>query len=176
MPPPNWDHLGVRLYWAYANLAMAHAAVEAGALNYGRKHYMIRSRLFAGLRAGTMHVSGFLDDDRLKLNLPRDHLVPRARGGQDESDNIVWACSPCNSSKGKSDLLVWTSRKGTFPALLLYRRYLKLAIIWCTERNLLEVETALVSADTVPFAVELLPMKLPAPSQLRLWVKELDLS
>jgi 5-methylcytosine-specific restriction endonuclease McrA len=189
MPPPNWKLVGIRLYWAYANLAMAHAAVTAGDAVYGRKHYMIRSRLFSGLCTGKMQVSGFLDDDRLKLQMPRaccycaaegpltlDHLLPRALGGLDESDNIVWACAPCNGSKGKSDLLAWTSRKGVPPSLLLFRRYLKLAVAWCTEHDLLGAELDAIPQGTIPFALDLLPMKMLPPSDLRLWVTDLSTS
>lgn len=32
--------------------------------------------------------------------LARDHVVPRARGGPDNANNIVMACAQCNGSKG----------------------------------------------------------------------------
>lgn len=35
----------------------------------------------------------------------RDHVWPRARGGTDAPNNIVWACKRCNSSKGSRSLL-----------------------------------------------------------------------
>lgn len=31
-----------------------------------------------------------------------DHVVPRSRGGQTSWENVVTACSPCNSAKGAS--------------------------------------------------------------------------
>lgn len=31
-----------------------------------------------------------------------DHFVPLAKGGQDEEDNLVAACEPCNSAKADS--------------------------------------------------------------------------
>ena len=36
------------IYWSYANLAMAHTAVEQE--KYERFNYMIRSKLFKGLK------------------------------------------------------------------------------------------------------------------------------
>lgn len=36
------------------------------------------------------------------VRLEVDHIVPRARGGSDNDDNLVTACHECNS--GKSDL------------------------------------------------------------------------
>ena len=56
---------------SYANLAMAHAAVSDQALRYQRTHYMIRARLLAGLRKGTMRMGSFLEDERLKLQIGR---------------------------------------------------------------------------------------------------------
>ena len=41
--------IGELLHWSYANLAMAHSAVTAQVSEYGRKHYMIRARLYSGL-------------------------------------------------------------------------------------------------------------------------------
>lgn len=28
-----------------------------------------------------------------------EHIHPKARGGGDETDNLAWACSPCNAAK-----------------------------------------------------------------------------
>ncbi len=36
--------------------------------------------------------------------LTRDHIVPRARGGQNGWGNVVTACSPCNNRKGDRSL------------------------------------------------------------------------
>jgi 5-methylcytosine-specific restriction endonuclease McrA len=33
-------------------------------------------------------------------NLTIDHVVPRCRGGDDSWENLVVACSPCNTRKG----------------------------------------------------------------------------
>ena len=42
--------------------------------------------------------------DRLRRErLTGDHVVPRSRGGQDERENLVLACSPCNLEKGSLD-------------------------------------------------------------------------
>jgi 5-methylcytosine-specific restriction endonuclease McrA len=29
-----------------------------------------------------------------------DHRIPRARGGSDEMENLVFSCEPCNTEKG----------------------------------------------------------------------------
>jgi hypothetical protein len=139
--PKELKAIGERLYWAYANLAMAHDAVTSGKDKYSQTSYRIRSRLYAGLMNGTMNVGALVEDERLKLILPQacsycgsrtnlaaDHLVPLHSGGPDLGDNLVWACRSCNSSKGAKDVLEWLQEKEMFPSLLLLRRYLKLAI------------------------------------------------
>lgn len=116
--------LGELLFRAYANLAMAHAAVTDNRTKYGVKYYSIRSRLYAGLQDGRMNVGTLVDDDRLKMTLPQacsycgskdsisvDHLIARSRNGAESGDNIVWACRSCNSSKGNRDLLEWYEKR-----------------------------------------------------------------
>jgi 5-methylcytosine-specific restriction endonuclease McrA len=45
-------------------------------------------------------------------NLTRDHIVPLARGGTNNINNIVPACASCNSSKWANDMVEWyTSRE-----------------------------------------------------------------
>lgn len=44
------------IYFSYSNLAMAHTAVVKGQEFYGAFNYMIRSKLFKGLKTGTMNM------------------------------------------------------------------------------------------------------------------------
>jgi len=179
--------VGELLHWSYANLAMAHAAVTAKAERYERVQFMIRSRLYAGLNKGSMSVGPIVDDERLKLVLPRaccycgdrdrdrlsaDHLLPTKRGGPDTGDNLVWACRSCNSSKGARDVLEWLAGRNQFPPILLLRRYLKLAIEISRGRDLMSAP--LSAAPELPFSLVAIPKTYPAPDQLRLWVVDLD--
>jgi len=172
--------VGDLLFWSYANLAMAHAAVANRAAKFTRTHFMIRSRLFKGLRDGTMDLGSFLDDDRTKLVMPRsccycgtdgklslDHLIPTAKGGPETGDNVVWACRRCNSSKGARDLLQWYDARRRFPPLLLLRRYLKLAVDHCRGRGLLAC--SLSAVPPLPFDLAMVPQQFPAPTELVLW-------
>ena len=169
------------LYWSYANLAMAHAAVTDGAERYKTKHYMIRSRLNAGLLNGTMNIGSLLDDEKVKMVLPQcccycgspyqlsiDHLIPKSKGGDESGDNAVWACRRCNSSKHDTDLFEWYKRKEEFPPLLLVRRYLKLAIQYCEKHGIMEQTVAGVSSS-IPFGFYNIPAKYPKPCTLSLW-------
>ncbi|MGH8559106.1 MAG: hypothetical protein ACRESZ_16950 [Methylococcales bacterium] len=63
--------VGESLYWSYANLAMAHSAVAANVEKYGRTHFMIRARLYAGLNKQTMNIGALAEDERLKMVLPQ---------------------------------------------------------------------------------------------------------
>ncbi len=177
--------IGQLLHWSYANLAMAHAAVSSKAQAYGRTHFIIRARLYAGLNKQTMNIGPLAADDRLKMILPQsccycggkdhlsvDHLIPTSRGGPNTGDNLVWACRPCNSSKNAKDVLEWLAAQGVFPPILLLRRYLKLSIEICRERSLMDVPLA--DAPELPFALSAIPRLYPAPAQLKLWVVDLD--
>jgi hypothetical protein len=177
--------VGELLHWSYANLAMAHAAVTVKAEKYGRTQFMVRSRLYSGLNKKSMEIGPLADDERLKMVLPQaccycgsrdylsvDHLIPTKRGGANTGDNLVWACRSCNSSKCARDALEWLIEKNQFPPLLLLRRYLKLAIEMSRDRNLLSVPLA--EAPELPFSLSAIPLAFPQPSQLRLWVVEIN--
>jgi len=176
--------VGELLHWSYANLAMAHSAITAKAEKYGRTEFMIRSHLYAGLNKQTMNLGPLADDERLKMVLPQaccycgsreylsvDHLIPTKRGGANTGDNLVWACRSCNSSKCARDALEWLKEKDKFPPILLLRRYLKLAIEMCRERNLMDIPLAEV--PELPFALSAIPQIFPQPGQLSLWVVEI---
>lgn len=47
-------------------------------------------------------------------NVTRDHVIARATGGLDHSDNIVASCLRCNRLKGKMPVKIFT-RMITFP-------------------------------------------------------------
>lgn len=174
--------IGDYLYASYAGLAMADAATREGAQTYRTAHYMIRSRMWGGLRKGTIKIGSFAKEERLKIRLPHvcaycgsdqnlsaDHLHPKSAEGSDSSDNIVWACRSCNSSKGAKDLLVWMESKNMFPPINVLRRYLKLAIAYCEEHDLIDVPVDSVDLESLPFELMKLPQDYPPPSELVLW-------
>ena len=122
------------------------------------------------------------DDERLKMTMPQacyycgsrknlvvDHLVPRIRGGPDDSDNLVWACRTCNSSKHGRDMLAWVLAN-FFPSVLLLRRYMKVVARFCENCGYMDVKLSGVSEVDMPFDVRLLPTKFPPLKELKLWV------
>lgn len=176
-----------RLYWAYADLAKAHAAVTAGATSYSPVHFMIRAKLFKGLCTGTMSIGSLLDDEWVKMTMPRgcaycgvtealtlDHLVSRYLGGLDIGDNVVWACRSCNSARGARDLLAWYAVRNTLPPLLILRTYLELALLWFEREDLLGCPLDDRAVAESPFKLDCLPDHLPSPSGLSLWTTSPD--
>jgi hypothetical protein len=173
------------LVWSYANLAMAHAAVEDNAERYGPGYYAIRTRAHKGFLTDQMSIRSITDDERLKMTLPQaccycgskerlsiDHLISRKRGGPDIGENIVWACGRRNSSKGATDMLEWFKKKEQFPPLLLLRRYPKSIYQYCIEHGLLDLSVCEIQVPY--FSLTAIPLNFPAPSKLRLWIIPLD--
>ena len=173
-----------RLFWSYANLAMAHTAVDRKQEKYVTFNYMIRAKLYKGLCDGTMNVRTLFDDEKIKLlsgqkcsycgstnNLALDHIFPQKFGGQDAGDNLVYACRSCNSSKGKKDLMEWMTAKKQFPPLMILRRYLKLIIEFCEKENLMESHIDSLRDKSYPFNIELVPLNFPKPNVLRLIIE-----
>jgi hypothetical protein len=171
--------VGESLYWSYANLVMAHKSKSHTRDTYQQLDYIVRNKAYYGFLKGTMRVGSFLADEQSKIAaqvcsycgsdtfLSLDHLVPQFSGGAHSADNLVVACRSCNSSKGKQDFLDWMGRRKQFPPMKPLRRYLKLAVRYCTEHDLMDVR--LEHLDTivppVPFSLALLPYEYPQPSE-----------
>ena len=69
-----------------------------------------REPIPAGLRFAVLKRDGFRcsycgrgETEGVKLHI--DHLVPVARGGRNELDNLVTACQDCNLGKAASDIV-----------------------------------------------------------------------
>jgi hypothetical protein len=168
-----------QIYWAYANLAMAHTAVDKKQEKYGRLNYMIRAKLFKGLKDGTMNMRTFFDDEKIKLQMGQvcnycgsseklalDHIFPQKLGGKDNAENLIFACKACNSSKGKKDLIEWMIFKDKFLPLMIIRRYLKLTFNYCIKHSLIDKSIEEIKELELPFKIELLPTSYPSPSEL----------
>ncbi len=171
------------IYYSYANLAMAHVAVEKKQEKYGTFNFMIRAKLFKGLKEGTMNMRTIFDDEKIKLqtgqvcnycgspdNLALDHIFPQKYGGKDNAENLIFACRSCNSSKGKKDLMEWMNFRGRFLPLLIIRRYLKLTFNYCYEHGLLDMQIEELRGMELPFKIDLLPTNYPKPKELTLTV------
>ena len=172
------ETVGELLHASYANLASIDAAQTRGLPNRDRICWMVRSKLFKGLRSGTMNMGTLFADVLMAPNdrctycgttpppkLHGDHLIPRHRGGPESGDNLVWACRSCNSSKGGRDLLEWCAAKNDFPSVTLMRRYLKLALVAAQVRGVMEA--ALSTSPAVTFSLDFIPINYPEPGEPR---------
>lgn len=169
------------IYWSYANLAMAHSAISKGHDKYGTFNFVIRAKLFKGLKDGTMNMRTIFDDEKIKIQtgqrcnycggsqqLALDHILPVKLGGQDKAENLIMACKSCNSSKGKKDLMEWMTSRDSFLPLMIIRRYLKLVFTYCAENELLDKRIDEVQSMELPFKIHLLPTSFPNPVSLKL--------
>lgn len=170
-----------QIYLSYANLAMAHSAVVKGEEKYGMLSFMIRAKLFKGLKDGSMNMRTIFDDEKIKLltgqkcnycgasdSLALDHIFPQKLGGKDDAENLIFACKSCNSSKGKKDLMEWMTSKGHFPPLMIVRRYLKLTFTYCLENGLIDKKIEELITMNLPFRIDLLPTSFPNPNELKM--------
>jgi hypothetical protein len=170
-----------KIHLAYSNLAMAHMAVEKCQPEYSRINYMVRAKLYKGLNSGKMNMRTLFDDEKLKIEngktcnycgsneaLALDHIFPRKYGGKDDSENLIFACRTCNSSKGKKDLMEWMNDKNQFLPLMIIRRYMKLMYKYCCDNNLLDKSISEMNGAELPFKIEFLPISFPSPQTLKL--------
>jgi len=173
------------IYYSYANLAMAHTAIDMKQEKYGTFNFMIRAKLFKGLKDGTMNMRTIFDDEKIKLQtgqicnycgsaekLALDHIFPQKLGGKDDAENLIFACRTCNSSKGKKDLMEWMAFRGQFLPLMIIRRYLKLTFNYCNENGLLDKQIDELKGMKLPFRIDLLPTSYPNPNELTLTINE----
>ena len=161
---------------------MVHAALNDGATSYARVHYVIRKRFRIRYLEGTMRMRPISEDERTKMRygstcaycgksgqLSLDHVIPRLKDGPDAADNIIYACRSCNSSKGARDMVQWLLNRGRFPAVLVFRRYLKLAARWCSDEELMHAAWADVGNEKLPFDKRSLRVEWPPLAGHSLW-------
>ena len=196
--------IGESLYWSYANLAMAFSSARHSQATYQQIDFIVRNKIYYQLLRGSIHIGSFVIDEKAKIrnsdiccycggesDLTLDHLIPQFKGGRHSADNLVVACRSCNSSKKALDLLEWMDKRDEFPPLHLLRRYLKLAIAYCVEHDLMHAvlepregasprppslfdgipsdgasENCGRVASALPFALELVPYTFPEPGDM----------
>lgn len=138
MPPPSIKTIEDLIFYQYSKLIATSTDVEKSDIH---RYKFIMSRVKM-LKAGklTMSESG-REEKKQRLsdncceycqsttNLSWDHLIPRIKSGPDKGENLVFACQPCNSSKGKKGLYTWygLGRKDKIPRII-EGKYLKLIL------------------------------------------------
>ncbi len=168
MPPGYVKTIREEILYEYAKLISRSAH---GSIQYG----FVTDR-FKKLRDGEVTISGTIREWEREQELPHqcvfcgspenlstDHLVPRNRGGDDSPDNLVLACTSCNSSRGDKGVFEWLGLKEKDNLhRLVAGKYLK---------ELLKVHE---QAKTIDIGVEQLRQlcgKCPLPNVCKKWNK-----
>ena len=180
--PGHGEVMQEHFAYNYGRLRIALEAVRRGKPKYEKLDYMSQARFRREFLAGTTEIPSFYEDERAKLDhnnscsycgrttrLDLDHLIPRLKGGTDTADNLIYACRSCNSSKGPKDMVLWLTGKKRFPALLVLRRYLKLAAQWCETHDTMITPWIRADDQILPFDKRALRVTWPQPPELRLW-------
>ena len=180
MPNPTLRTVSDQIWWTYACLCGAHAALTNNFQKYSEV-YETRNKQWR-----RKDMRDFEDDavEKMKRNtccycgkeeVTKDHLIPRNKVDRTlGSDNLIQACKSCNSSKGDRDLLEWMEVRGDFPAIPVLKQYLKLVCHYCESHGLMEVPIAQIPAD-LPFDLSKFPTSYtkhwPKISNLKLWAE-----
>lgn len=131
MPPRSVKTIEDLIFYQYAKLIALSAKVS------GYKFIMSRMKL---LSSGEIKISLILRELKMQMsgsklceycqsteNFSWDHLIPRIKGEPDTAENGVWACRPCNSSKGSKGIYEWYGLDKKDEILrLIVGKYLKL--------------------------------------------------
>ncbi len=117
MPPKYVKTIREEILYEYAKL------ISRSAFDGKLERPFITDR-FKELRDGRITMSGTNREWQREQELPKqcvfcgserdlqaDHLVPRSRGGRDESDNMVHSCQSCNISRGDKGIFEWLGLK-----------------------------------------------------------------
>ena len=149
MPPKYVKTIREEILYEYAKL-ISRSAFQ-GNLNYG----FITDR-FKALRDGDITVRGTIREWQKERELPiecvycasssdlqNDHLIPRSRGGWDESDNLVLSCRACNISRANKGVFEWLGlEKKDNLHRLIAGKYLKLLLDIHEKTNTLDIDRA----------------------------------
>lgn len=132
MPPPAVRTIKDLIFYQYAKIIATSSKITGYRfiVSQMKKLSSGEINMSSGLRELKIQMSG---DERSCAycqsieNLSWDHLIPRIKKGPDIGENGVWACRPCNSSKGSKGIYEWygLDKKDEVPRLIA-GKYLKL--------------------------------------------------
>lgn len=146
MPPGAVRSLRDLLYWQYAKIISESAGI-------GKRQYGFVMNRFKKLQSGEIEWSSSIREwvrEREKgdeciycgrvTDLTVEHMIPLSRGGPDHSDNAVFVCGPCNSSKGGKRLYEYYGLENRYELPRIAEgKYLKLLHGLLEEKGLLDV-------------------------------------
>ncbi len=120
MPPRAVKTIQDLICWQYAKIISASAG-------FGKRQFGFVMDRFTKLSSGEINWSNSIREyvkEReqpdvciycgQEKDLTLEHILPRARGGPDTTDNAVFVCKSCNSSKGDKRLYEWFGLKNRY--------------------------------------------------------------
>lgn len=169
------------LYKAYAGLQVSHIIateeksfsniLKAGkeGIYFGRRNKFLKEYL-SGMRTPSPFFNEGQYSSNSKCcycqrtdNLQNEHIIPKSLAKRLNwergltLDNHIKACKSCNARKNTQDMLAWLLENKMLPSIVLYRRYLKLAIDFCKEKELMKLPLTNFNPEMLifdPFSVE----------------------
>lgn len=113
MPPTSVKTIREEIYWQYAKLISRSAG-------FSIEDRAFQMATFIKLRDGKIKWSSAINEyvrehERRKAclycgstkKLTLEHILPLSRGGPNATDNAIFVCKSCNSSKGSKRLYEW---------------------------------------------------------------------
>jgi hypothetical protein len=113
MPPAAIKTIKDLIFWQYSKIISESA-------HFGKQNYGFIMSKFKELQTGTIHwstsIREYIKEHEVQNQciycgidntLTLEHILPRSRGGEDITDNVVWVCQSCNSGKGQKRLYEW---------------------------------------------------------------------
>ncbi|MFH2141522.1 MAG: HNH endonuclease [Bacteroidota bacterium] len=101
-----------------------YAKIISSSAGFGKENYGMIMSNWKKFKSGEMHWSTSVrewlreHENHNKCiycgaegKLTTEHILPRSKGGEDISDNVVRVCKACNSSKGDKRLYEWKGLK-----------------------------------------------------------------
>ena len=176
----TYANFGEYLYWSYANLQMLHYALNAGNVKYDHMCYMIRSKAFKAYKEGRWNIHDLLEFNVVKIRqnnycwycgkemepskLTKAHVFLRSKGGNNDMDNIIMVCKPCNSSTGDMNLFEWYAEvRKECPPINVFVHYMKNIYLYSLENGLMDKHCEELDAMDLPFNWRYIPVEYPQP-------------
>ncbi len=182
MAGPQLHTIEEALFWAYANVARADMALEAGCDAYHTQHHVVRAALFRDLCSGAKKMGPLTDELAIEAtygrrcaycaapgDLARPPLMPALALTKLVPFNAVWSCPKCCAAQADAEVLRWLARAGRFPPIYLLRRVLKLQHAFLAHAGLLHTPLEAAASLALPFDLAALPLHFPPPAELTLW-------
>lgn len=116
MPPKYVKTIRDEIFYEYSKMISKRA--------FGKFDYGFIGNSVKDFRSGKKTMSGTIREWEVESSstkqcafcgaidgLEMDHVIPKSLGGPDDSNNLVWSCRTCNSSRSNKTIYQWLGSK-----------------------------------------------------------------